>query len=70
MILGDRQIDTFEAMLALTGRRPNQLVADLVLAAIQNGQADPEVQRVTAWLKEARRGRDAVGLYIVKDSAS
>jgi hypothetical protein len=67
MILGDRQIDTFEAMLALTGRRPNQLVADLVLAAIQKGQTDPEVQRVAAWLKESRRGRDPVGLHIVRD---
>jgi DNA-binding transcriptional MocR family regulator len=67
MILGDRQIDTFEAMLALTGRRPNQLVADLILAAIQKGQADPKVQQVEAWLRESRRGRDAVGLYIVRD---
>jgi hypothetical protein len=67
MILGDRQIDTFEAMLALTGRRPNQLVADLILAAIQKGQADPEVQHMAALLREGRRGRDAVGLYVVRD---
>ena len=72
MILGERQVDTFEAMLALTGfsRRPHELVADIVLAAIQKGQADPEVLRVAAWLKESRRGRDPVGLYVVKGSAS
>lgn len=70
MILGEAQLATFEAMLAITGRRPHQLIADLVLAAIQNGQKDLQVQRVEAWLKESRRGRDPVGLYIVKDSAS
>jgi len=70
MVLGDRQIDTFEAMLAVTGRKPHELVADIVLAAIQKAQMDPEVQSFEAWLKESRRGRDPVGLYIVKDSAS
>jgi len=68
MILGDKQIDTFEAMLAMSGRRPNQLVADLVLTAIQKGQADPEVQHWVALLKEGRRGLDGTGLYIVKDT--
>jgi DNA topoisomerase IB len=67
MVLGDKQIDTFEAMLAVTGRKPHELVADIVLAAIQKGQADPKVQQVEAWLKESRRGRDPVGLYLVKD---
>jgi DNA-binding transcriptional MocR family regulator len=71
MILGDKQIDTFEAMLALTGRRPNQLVADLILAAIQKGQTDPEVQHMAALLRDGRRGLyNGTGLYIVKDSAS
>jgi len=67
MILGEKQIATFEAMLALTGRRPNQLVADIVLAAIQRNQTDPDVQQIEAWLKETRRSRDAVGLYVVRD---
>jgi hypothetical protein len=70
MILGERQIDTFEAMLAVTGRKPHELVADLVLTAIQTiqkGQADPKVQQFEAWPRESRRGRDAVGLYLVKD---
>ena len=70
VILGDKQIDTFEAMLALTGRRPHQLVADLILAAIQNGQADPEVQHMAAFLRESRRGLNGTGLYVVKGSAS
>ena len=40
MILGERQVDTFEAMLALTGfsRRPHELVADIVLAAIRESR--------------------------------
>jgi len=69
MVLGEKQIDTFEAMLACTSRKPHELVADIVLAAIQKGQTDPEVQRVAAWLKESRRGRDPVGLYLVKDAS-
>jgi hypothetical protein len=68
IILGDKQIDTFEAMLAMSGRRPNQLVADLVLAAIQKGQANPDVRHWVALLKEGRRGLDGTGLYVVKDT--
>jgi hypothetical protein len=67
MILGEKQIETFEAMLACTGRREHQLVADIVLAAIQKAETDPKVQQVAAWLKESRRGREPVGLYLVKD---
>jgi hypothetical protein len=67
MILGDKQIDTFEAMLACTGRKEHQLVADIVLAAIQKAETDPKVQQMAAWLRESRRGRDPVGLYLVKD---
>ena len=66
-ILGDKQIDTFEAMLGMTSRKPHELVADIVLAAIQTAQTDPKVQQFEAWLKESRRGRDPVGLYVVKD---
>ena len=69
-ILGDKQIDTFEAMLAMTSRKPHELVADIVLAAIQKGQTDPKVQQVEAWLKESRQGRDPIGLYVVKDVAT
>jgi hypothetical protein len=72
MILGDKQIDTFEAMLALTGfsRRPHELVADIVLAAIQRGQADPEVQNMAKLLRAARRSRLGIDLHVVRDQES
>jgi len=67
MILGERQIDTFEAMLALTGfsRRPHELVADIVLDAIREGQADPEVQHMAKLLRAARRSREGITLHVV-----
>lgn len=67
MILGEKQINTFEAMLALTGfsRRPHELVADIVLAAIQEGQADPEVQNMAKLLRLARRNRNGTTLHVV-----
>ena len=73
MILGEKQIDTFEAMLALNmgfSRRPHELVAEIVLAAIREGQADPEVQHMVMLLKRGRRSLSATALHIVKDSAS
>jgi len=66
MVLGEKQINTFEGMLACTSCKPHELVADIVLAAIQKGETDPKVQQVAAWLKESRRGRDPVGLYVVQ----
>ncbi len=58
-ILGQAQIDTFRAMCALRGRRPHQLVADIVLAAIREAQQDPSTQ---ALVRSARRHQSGLRL--------
>ncbi len=48
VIMGDRQIQTFEAMCLIEGRRPHEMVADIVLEKIRKAQHDHEVQEVVA----------------------
>jgi len=57
-ILGQAQIDTWRAMCLLAGRRPHEMAADVVLAAIREGQEDHEVQALTASLRALRRNSD------------
>ena len=53
-ILGQAQIDTWRAMCALAGRRPFEMAAGIVLAAIREGQEDHEVQEMAQLLRGAR----------------
>ena len=53
-ILGIEQVDTFVMMCAMEGRRPHEMVADIVLEAIRAGQENHEIQ---AAVKAARRSR-------------
>jgi hypothetical protein len=45
-VMGQRQIDTWNAMCAIYGRRPHQLAADILLDGIREAQADESVQQV------------------------
>jgi len=54
-ILGQDQIDTWRAMCLLAGRRPFQMAADVVLAAIREGQHDHEVQALVQSLRAFQR---------------
>ena len=47
-IFGERQIALFEAMCRYTGRRPDELAADIVLDELMAAGADPERRRL-AW---------------------
>lgn len=70
MVLGERQIETFEAMCAIAGRKPYQLVADIVLDAIREAQADHDVQALVVHsrrFREQRQGRHRGGLSLVGD---
>ena len=60
-IAGQAQIDTFLAMCALAGRRPHQLVADILLAAIREAQRDESTQAV---VRAARRHRSGLQLVV------
>ena len=42
-ILGERQVDEFEALCVLMRRRPHELAADLVLDGIRRYRSDPDV---------------------------
>lgn len=55
-VLGRAQVDTFLAMCALRGRRPHELVADIVLAAIREGQEDHDTQALVQALRRSRSG--------------
>ncbi|SNT60657.1 hypothetical protein SAMN05216276_107842 [Streptosporangium subroseum] len=57
-VRGERQIRTFLAMCRLAGRRPHELAADLVLAAIRAAQCDHEVQHAVAELSAALSQED------------
>jgi len=61
-VLGLEQVDTFRAMCALAGRRPHEMAADIVLAAIREAQRD----RATQALVHAVR-RHQSGLRLVYD---
>lgn len=61
-IVGDRQIDLFEAMCVLNGRKPHELASDLVLDAIRSAATDPNVTRLVRDVKRHRRG-----LHVVRD---
>ena len=56
--MGERQIETFEALCHIWGRRPHELVADVVLEKIREAQRDPEVQEVVTAVRSgvARSG--------------
>jgi len=45
-IYGERQIETFEAMCAVNGRRPHQMAADIMLDAIREARHDHDIQHV------------------------
>jgi hypothetical protein len=55
-IIGDRQIETFEAMCPISGRRPHEMASDVVLDAIRAAQHDHEVQDVVQSLRALRAG--------------
>jgi hypothetical protein len=54
-ILGEAQIETFEAMCFLEHRRPHELAADIVLETIRAGQENHQVQDLVAALRRSRR---------------
>lgn len=54
VVMGERQIEVLEAMCALNGRRPNQLVADIVLGAIKVAQADQDLMEFVGLARKAR----------------
>lgn len=55
-ILGQEQIDTFRAMSALAGRRPHELAADIVLAAIREAQRDHATQALVHAVRRHQSG--------------
>jgi hypothetical protein len=63
-IIGQAQIDMFDAMCAVAGRRPHELAAELVLEAIRASQADPDMQGLVTAARQSRRRR-AGGLSVV-----
>ena len=60
-IMGQRQIDTWLALIALTGRRSNELASDMVLDAIRDQQEDPEVKTIMRGARRSRSGLLVVG---------
>lgn len=69
VVMGQAQIDTWDAMCALTGRRPHQLAADIVLAAIRQCQGVeetfdplPKPDAVKQLVNAVRHYRQAAGL--------
>lgn len=60
LILGDRQIETFEALCHLRRRDPHQLAADIVLEAILDAETDHEVQELMSIHRHWRERRHAI----------
>jgi hypothetical protein len=54
-IWGQRQIATFEALCAMTGRRPHELVSDIVLDELWALGDDPEFRKLAREAREHRR---------------
>lgn len=67
-VLGQDQVDDFEALCVLRGRRPHQLAADMVLDAIRVARSDPETASFLRTMRRARRMHRA-GLHVVPDEA-
>lgn len=59
-IMGEKQIETFEAMCWLAGRKPHEMAADVILDAIREGQHDHETQALVTSLKRTRRNLRAI----------
>lgn len=60
-VMGIAQIDVFQAMCYLHGRRPNQLASDILLDSIQEALArDPDVIKLARALRRNRSGLRAV----------
>lgn len=55
-VLGEAQVETFRAMCALRGRRPHELVADIVLTEIRLAQEDHETQHLVRLIRRSRAG--------------
>ncbi len=66
-ILGQDQIDTWKAMCLLSGRKPFQMAADVVLAAIREGQEDHEVQALVQSLRAAQSKSPRRSLRLVRE---
>lgn len=64
-IIGQAQLDTWRAMLALSGRRNYQLAADILLEAIRAARDEQDVRDMERWLRSARVRRERPGLRLV-----
>ncbi|HEY3718312.1 MAG TPA: hypothetical protein VGL39_27635 [Jatrophihabitantaceae bacterium] len=55
VVMGERQVDEFQALCALLGRRPHQLAADMVLTEIRRYRRRKHVAEAVRHLVDARR---------------
>ena len=68
-VIGTRQVDEFEALCVLLGRRPHQMASDLVREGLEAARRDPELGPRVRALAASRHAYQA-GLRLIEGGAS
>lgn len=70
-VMGQQQVDEFDALCALLGRRRHELASDMVLDALRAYRNDPAVAPLVQALLRNRRAyqreQNGTALRVVKD---